>query len=111
MIRINGAAARVESYSQNWHTVRDFAGRSHDIIHGGRYLDKFEKRGDDWRVIDRVVIVDWVLEKPNTVDLSKPTPGLLGCDSNPIGGWYPDDPLYSFLGSLAPSVAVFESHA
>jgi hypothetical protein len=46
LIRFEGDRARVQTYTQNWHTVRNFAGHLQDVIHGGRYLDVFEKRGE-----------------------------------------------------------------
>src|SRR5688572_2083819 len=48
--------ANVETYSQNFHTVRSDAESAYDLIQGGRYLDKMEKRGDEWRIIDRIVM-------------------------------------------------------
>jgi hypothetical protein len=100
LIRIDGNTARVQTYTQNWHTVRNFNGRSHDLIHGGRYLDKFEKRGTEWRVSDRLVMHDWILEQPTTVDISRQNPGLLGQDQVALSARKPDDALYTFLGGL-----------
>jgi hypothetical protein len=101
LIRVDGNQADVQTYTQNWHTVRNFAGHTHDVIHGGRYLDKFEKRGDEWRVSNRLVMVDWIKETPNTVDLSHQNPGLLGQAEVALGARKPDDSLYKFLGQLS----------
>jgi ketosteroid isomerase-like protein len=44
-------------------------------IGGGRYLDRFEKRGGEWRIADRVCIRDWAqLEtRPDSLDQSRMT--------------------------------------
>ncbi len=31
---------------------------------GGRYLDRFEQRGDEWRILKRVVTMDWNEHRP-----------------------------------------------
>lgn len=110
LIRFEGDRARVQTYTQNWHTVRNFAGKLHDVIHGGRYLDVFEKRGDDWRVVNRLVMHDWIMERPTTVDLSHQNPGLLGQAEVAISARKPEDPLYTFLGGLRTGGFLGVSH-
>lgn len=34
-------------------------------IVGGRYLDRFEQRGDEWRILTRVVTMDWNEHRPS----------------------------------------------
>lgn len=97
LIRIDGAFANVETYMRNWHTLRRKDGSEYDLIHGGRYLDRFERRGEEWRVIDRLVMFDFVLEFPETVDLRR---GFLGNANIPVSGRAPDDALYGFHGGL-----------
>lgn len=31
---------------------------------GGRYLDRFERRGEEWRILRRVVTMDWNEQRP-----------------------------------------------
>jgi len=61
----------------------------------GRYLDSVEKRGTEWKIADRVVVIDW-----STVWRSDER--FPGVDTFVCGGWYPDDPVYkrtaAFLG-------------
>jgi len=102
LIRINGTTASVETYTHNWHTAKSAAGYQHDILQGARYLDKFEKRGDEWRISDRVVVTDWIMENPRTVDFSH---GVLGQSGHVTGARYPEDPQYSHLGGFAPGGA------
>jgi hypothetical protein len=33
-----------------------------DTIGSGRFLDRFERRGDEWRIARRLVVVDWFRE-------------------------------------------------
>lgn len=80
---IQGDRARVESYVTCYQrvvndpaAVERFFGKSyaeqhrgvdcdsHDILGGGRYLDIFEKRGDDWRILSRVATGEWKLVAP-----------------------------------------------
>lgn len=100
LIRIESStAASVETYTHNWHTVKSAAGYQHDILQGARYLDKFEKRGEEWRINDRVVCTDWIMENPRTVDFSG---GVLGQSGHVTGARYPEDPQYRHLGGFSP---------
>lgn len=60
----------------------------------GRYADRFEKRGGEWRVADRTVIYDWVEEQPVPAGGERERFGA----RQPIGGRFPDDPVYACLG-------------
>ncbi len=66
MISIDGAKADVETYFQGYHSVEQDGARR-DIFAAGRYLDNFERRGQEWRI----VIVDWFREYPDTADWAK----------------------------------------
>lgn len=50
--------AKCESY---YHAYHEAAGMFNDeeFVLGGRYLDLFEKRGEEWRIKHRTVIVDY----------------------------------------------------
>ena len=55
-VDLDGDAAHVESYYLC--VLRDDdAGRL--LVNGGRYVDRFERRGGDWRIARRVVVVEW----------------------------------------------------
>lgn len=96
--------AHVETYSQNYHTIRREGGENYDLVVGSRYLDKMEKRGDEWRIFDRVVMVEWVAEATKAVDLSGGGLGAAASDLKagdaPYSKRKPDDMLYSFLGDI-----------
>ena len=44
---------------------------SHDILGGGRYLDIFEKRGNEWRILKRVATGEWKLVGPASTVLDE----------------------------------------
>lgn len=39
--------------------IRETDGAWAGAMYGGRYLDQFEKRGDEWRISSRRYILDW----------------------------------------------------
>jgi hypothetical protein len=61
----------------------------------GRYCDAFEKRGEEWRVLHRTVVYDWVEEQSPP---ASPEDARFG-PRRPIGRPYPDDPVYALLGA------------
>ena len=94
LIRIDGDEALVESYVYAVHRMT-FDGVLRDVIGAGRYLDRFERRDDEWRIAHRVATVDWVRDYPDTVDW--PTSAF---GSNPAdrGARKPADKSYAWLG-------------
>jgi hypothetical protein len=36
-------------------------GQAYHLIAGGRYIDRFEKRGGEWRIAHRLTYMDWTL--------------------------------------------------
>src|SRR3954469_16138982 len=47
--------------------------RDVDVVVGGRYLDKYEKRRDIWKITERTIVTDWAqVNDPSTSDLSHP---------------------------------------
>lgn len=92
LITIEGAGASAESYFYGYHRV-SVQGKKSDVIGAGRYLDRFEKRGDEWRIIRRLVLTDWFRQYPDSADWEA---GLLGLKVD-MGGRYPDDPSYTRL--------------
>lgn len=69
---ISGHTAEGEIYTIATHT---FAGgdRDVDVVIGGRYLDKYEKRNGTWKISVRTIVTDWArVNDPSSVDLSHP---------------------------------------
>ncbi len=80
--------AHAESYVTAFHNMAVEGGGREDVIFGGRYLDRFERRGGEWRIAHRKLVMDYFQRQPAAADL-----GVFG--SLPVtGGHYPADPLY-----------------
>jgi hypothetical protein len=91
LIRLHGDHADVESYYHGYHRVTH-GGKTADSIQAGRYVDRFEKRGDEWRIIRRKVVVDWFREYDDAGDWSV---GPAGHAQIRPGGRWPDDYSYT----------------
>lgn len=63
-MRIEGDRAAVETYVIATHKL---AGVTPSAINrvGGRYVDRFEKRGGEWRIADRTLLIDWTQNQPD----------------------------------------------
>lgn len=69
---INGSHAEGEIYTIATHTL-DAGDRDVDVIVGGRYLDKYEKRSDTWKFTERAIVTDWAhVNDPSTVEFGHP---------------------------------------
>ena len=63
-----------------------------DSVQAGRYVDRFEKRDDEWRIANRKVIVDWFREYSDAGDWEK---GPLGNAGIRPGERHPTDYSYT----------------
>lgn len=96
-IELRGSQAAVETYFLAWQRDRDAQGAEQETFLAGRYVDRFEKRGAEWRVAARVVVYDWV---------QAPVPAPAASEAErfgrrvPIGARRPDDPWYALLAQL-----------
>ena len=93
LIALHGDKAEVESYFYGFHRINTPEGAKNDVIGAGRYLDKLEKRGEEWRIMTRHVVTDWFRHYPDSADWSQ---GMLGIMIEP-GGRFPDDDSYKLL--------------
>jgi len=72
LIRIDGDYAHVESYFQAYQRMESPGGKpAEDLVIGGRYTDRMQKRGKEWRVLHRVVIYDYFREYPDSGNWAK----------------------------------------
>lgn len=78
-----------ESYFAGFHDFPDGGGRLERIV-GGRYLDRHERRGDEWRIIHRTLAIDWYNERPGNSVWDSGRYADLPNRAAPK----PDDPLY-----------------
>jgi hypothetical protein len=58
LVDLSGDAADVESYFLVHHTWKTRDGLLDDLL-GGRYIDRFERRNGDWRIVARRCVYDW----------------------------------------------------
>jgi ketosteroid isomerase-like protein len=92
---ISGDAAEGEIYSIAHHT---FAAGDHDVdvVVGGRYLDRYEKRAGTWKFIERSIVTDWArVNDPSAMDLTHPI-----TRDTPLGRPDANDPSYQFFSLL-----------
>ena len=68
------ASADCESYFQAYHLIEDENSGSRDLVVAGRYVDRFEKRNDEWRIAQRSIIVDWFRQYPDTCQFGDTKP-------------------------------------
>ena len=89
LIEVNGDKATSETYCRAYHEVKTDSGVV-ELMVGGRYLDRFEKRGREWRIAHRQYVMDFNQNGPST---SEWTTGIYA-GLKTIGRRAPDDPLY-----------------
>ena len=96
IIRIEGNRAVSESYFYGYH-VGHAGASSGDLIIAGRYLDRFEKRDDEWRFIEKTIMFDWYREY---ADSGGGKPGPMGTQVKLKGKAAPNDRSYALFGSI-----------
>lgn len=74
LIELRAATAAVETHVTSYHRI-DMGEQHRDIVIGGRYLDRLEKREGEWRIAQRTMLYDWVSDYGQSADFSK---GVLG---------------------------------
>jgi hypothetical protein len=72
---VAGNVARVETHVTSYHRV-NMGSEERDTVIGGRYLDRIEKRGAEWRIASRVMLYDWFQDFGKSVDWSKGVMGM-----------------------------------
>jgi hypothetical protein len=72
--RLEGDSARAETHVISYHRV-DTGSEERDVCIGGRYLDRFEKRGGEWRIAERTMLYDWSSDWGTAADWSQ---GMMG---------------------------------
>lgn len=91
-IALDGDYAEGEAYVLAYHKVKTESGPI-DLLIGGRYFDKYEKREGVWKFSHRAVVADWAnLHEPSIVSLDNPM-----IEGSYIGEPGPKDPSYDFF--------------
>jgi hypothetical protein len=57
-IDLDGDSAHVESY---WFAPIKLRSERDAQLHGGRYIDRFERRNGEWKIATRVVLPEWTV--------------------------------------------------
>ena len=89
----NPLLAEGEVYILAMHQAQTPNGELIDFIIGGRYLDKYEKRNNEWKFAHRAILADWCkAAMPSNITLSDEiiAGALIGKPGN-------DDPSYQFF--------------
>lgn len=60
LIEVDGDSATSESYAICHHVVEEDGRDTTDMVMGIRYLDRFEKREDEWRIARRELLWEWI---------------------------------------------------
>jgi len=94
-IILDGNHAEGEIYVLAFHQVAGPNGSS-DLLIGGRYFDRYEKRNGHWKFLHRAVVADWAnLHDPSIVNLTNPM-----IEGSHIGRPGRADPSYAFFKHL-----------
>jgi hypothetical protein len=90
IIQVTGDTAEGESYGLAA-AVAEREGRMVTNVFGGRYLDRFVRRGGQWQITKRVYVLDWQ-RSFETDSATEAMPGLVWSS-----GFSPAHPLYRKL--------------
>lgn len=104
LITIDGDIAYTESYVQAVHRLWDVQQTPYDRISCSRFVDRMERRNDEWRIKHRIVVRDWFREFPDSCEWAD---GVMGKDLGfgkdrplDIGQRKPDDLSYLVIPPL-----------
>lgn len=102
LIQFSDGEAAVETYVTAYHYLAqdstdgpDSKNRDTEMTFIGRYLDRFERRDDTWKISHRRVLMDWNQNIDATAVLEGPP-----FDGLAQGARYPSDPVYDLLSAL-----------
>lgn len=91
-LAIDGAYAEGEIYVLAFHRITTDT-EPMDLLIGGRYFDRYEKRDGLWKYSDRAVVADWAMvNNPSKVQLDHPL-----VKGSHIGKPGEQDPSYDFF--------------
>jgi hypothetical protein len=90
LIELRGDAARAETYGIAFHRGDPQKARR-NLVSGFRYIDRFERRSNEWRIARRTVTTEWTR-------VDAPEHWWTIGDDFLRGSRGPDDPVYEPLG-------------
>ena len=74
VVNLDGDRALAETHVNSYHRI-NMGEQERDTVVGGRYLDRMEKRGGEWRIAQRTMLYDWFHDFGVSADWSQ---GLMG---------------------------------
>ena len=78
LIDLDGDKAAGEVHWTGYYQV-EIDGASHDQLAVGRYIDRYERRNGEWRILHRTCVTDWFRMEPTNRDLrGNPDQTLVG---------------------------------
>ncbi|WP_373490283.1 nuclear transport factor 2 family protein [Parasphingorhabdus sp.] len=86
-------SAMVESLLIACHYSASVDGEDREMTYLGRYLDRFEKRGNQWKISYRQPVMSWSQNAAASHDGAHPALAALT-----MAGRYPEDPVYQQTG-------------
>lgn len=89
-IEVRGNGAVGESYVIAVSTMTNEDGSQSEMLTGGRYIDRFERRGGVWKIAERSFVCDW-----NRVDATTHSNTGLYESLDLLGKQGPEDPVYA----------------
>lgn len=100
VINLAGEKASCETHVNSYHRI-NIGAEERDTLIGGRYLDRLEKRGGEWRIAERTMLYDWYHDFGVSVDWSQ---GVMGMpfSANHYTGRAVGDFSEIFLGKGSP---------
>lgn len=81
--------ARVETYLTAYHYREQAGAADSELVYLGRYLDRFEKRGDKWKISHRMPVMSWSQNLVASHDATHPALAALARAAR-----FPSDPIY-----------------
>jgi hypothetical protein len=64
-VDLENDVARADTYAVAYHRFHGADGQEMDMVAGLRYVDRFERRGTEWRIADRVCAFEWRRTDPS----------------------------------------------
>lgn len=95
LVIVDGDRAEGEVTMISYHLTRDESGQDVEIVIGGRYLDRYERRDGSWRFSHRKIVMDWNQIQPSTCQWDSPLVA-----GTPVGARCEDDPARHFFELL-----------
>lgn len=69
IIDIDGDSAQTETYAVAIHKAHpDANGFEADVVAGGRFFDRFERRNGQWKIAHRKLVISWIPSAPVSED-------------------------------------------